>query len=85
MLFMKGTPDGPRCGFSRTIVEILRRNDVAFDSFDVLADEEVGSFCSSCSLALFFFLFVVLPFVLVFDSFICVDSIVFARFGIGCW
>jgi glutaredoxin-related protein len=23
MLFMKGTPDAPRCGFSRTCVEIL--------------------------------------------------------------
>ena len=23
MLFMKGSPDGPRCGFSRTTVELL--------------------------------------------------------------
>ena len=41
MLFMKGTPDAPRCGFSRKIVELLRANDVAFASFDILTDNEV--------------------------------------------
>lgn len=41
MLFMKGSPDAPRCGFSRTICELLRSHKVSFDSFDILGDEEV--------------------------------------------
>ena len=41
MLFMKGVPDAPRCGFSRQIVEILRNSEIPFASFDILSDEEV--------------------------------------------
>lgn len=41
MLFMKGTPDAPRCGFSRTIVELLQTASVPFSTFDILSDEEV--------------------------------------------
>jgi Grx4 family monothiol glutaredoxin len=41
MLFMKGSPDEPRCGFSRQIVEILRAEGVPFGSFDILSDEDV--------------------------------------------
>ena len=41
MLFMKGTPDAPRCGFSRTAIELLRNAQIAFDTFDILSDEEV--------------------------------------------
>jgi Grx4 family monothiol glutaredoxin len=41
MIFMKGTPDAPRCGFSRTIIEIIRGTGVAFGTFDILSDEEV--------------------------------------------
>ncbi len=41
MLFMKGTPLQPRCGFSRTIVEILNNTDIEYSSFDILSDEEV--------------------------------------------
>ncbi len=26
MLFMKGTPDNPRCGFSRQIIDILKKH-----------------------------------------------------------
>mmetsp|Transcript_15467 Transcript_15467/g.28397 ORF Transcript_15467/g.28397 Transcript_15467/m.28397 type:complete len:196 (-) Transcript_15467:42-629(-) len=40
-LFMKGNPDGPRCGFSRKIVELLNANSIKFDYFDILSDEEV--------------------------------------------
>lgn len=43
MLFMKGTPDVPRCGFSRTAVGILREKGVKFGSFDILGDEGVRS------------------------------------------
>ncbi|KAI4299372.1 hypothetical protein L6164_032839 [Bauhinia variegata] len=41
MLFMKGKPDEPKCGFSRKAVEILRQENVPFESFDILSDEEV--------------------------------------------
>jgi Grx4 family monothiol glutaredoxin len=41
LLFMKGTPDQPRCGFSRKVVEVLKEVGVEFGSFDILSDEEV--------------------------------------------
>ncbi|KAL0542822.1 hypothetical protein IC582_017901 [Cucumis melo] len=41
MLFMKGKPDEPKCGFSHKVVEILREENVNFESFDVLSDDEV--------------------------------------------
>ena len=41
MLFMKGTPDAPRCGFSRTAIELLRDAKISFETFDILSDEEV--------------------------------------------
>ncbi|XP_060191770.1 monothiol glutaredoxin-S17 [Lycium barbarum] len=41
MLFMKGTPDSPRCGFSSKVVNALKEEGVDFGSFDILSDEEV--------------------------------------------
>ncbi|KFP38618.1 Glutaredoxin-3, partial [Chlamydotis macqueenii] len=41
MLFMKGSPKEPRCGFSKQIVEILNKHGIAFSSFDIFSDEEV--------------------------------------------
>jgi Grx4 family monothiol glutaredoxin len=43
MVFIKGTPDAPRCGFSRQIVEILRSTvpPVEFGHFNILEDEAV--------------------------------------------
>jgi len=41
LLFMKGTPEEPRCGFSRKSVEILREEGLEFGSFNILTDEEV--------------------------------------------
>ncbi|KAF9790326.1 glutaredoxin [Thelephora terrestris] len=41
MLFIKGTPDVPRCGFSRKIVNLLKDQGVKFSSFDILSDESV--------------------------------------------
>jgi len=41
MLFMKGNPQGPKCGFSAKIVDILNQTGVQFKSFDILTDEEV--------------------------------------------
>ena len=41
MLFMKGTPSTPQCGFSRQLVGILREKGVRYGFFNILADEEV--------------------------------------------
>jgi glutaredoxin-related protein len=41
MLFMKGTPSAPQCGFSRTLVGILREKNVRYGFFNILADEDV--------------------------------------------
>ncbi|XP_067858487.1 glutaredoxin 3 [Heptranchias perlo] len=41
MVFMKGTPQEPRCGFSRRIVEILNERNIRFCTFDILSDEDV--------------------------------------------
>ena len=41
MLFMKGTPSTPQCGFSRTLVGILREKGVRYGFFNILADEDV--------------------------------------------
>jgi len=41
MLFMKGTPSKPECGFSRQLVAILRENAVKYGFFNILADDEV--------------------------------------------
>jgi monothiol glutaredoxin len=41
VLFMKGTPTFPQCGFSSRAVSILEHYGVAFVSHDVLQDAEV--------------------------------------------
>ncbi|CAD6610633.1 BJ4_G0046840.mRNA.1.CDS.1 [Saccharomyces cerevisiae] len=41
MLFMKGSPSEPKCGFSRQLVGILREHQVRFGFFDILRDESV--------------------------------------------
>ena len=41
LLFMKGSPLFPQCGFSSRAVAILQHIGVDFDSFDVLQDQEV--------------------------------------------
>lgn len=41
VLFMKGEPSAPRCGFSRQAVELLQQHKVPFGSFDILSDEDV--------------------------------------------
>ena len=43
VLFMKGTPYFPQCGFSSKAVAILEHVGVAFASVDVLQDPEVRS------------------------------------------
>jgi monothiol glutaredoxin len=41
VLFMKGTPDMPQCGFSMTVTNILKQLKVKFNGIDVLADPEI--------------------------------------------
>ena len=41
MVFMKGTPSFPRCGFSAATVEMLEELGVPFGSADVLADPDL--------------------------------------------
>lgn len=41
VLFMKGTPKSPRCGFSATVVGILDQLLDSYASVDVLADENI--------------------------------------------
>ena len=41
MLFMKGTPQFPQCGFSSQVVQILDYLGVPFESMNVLADADI--------------------------------------------
>ncbi|NKB61449.1 MAG: Grx4 family monothiol glutaredoxin [Gammaproteobacteria bacterium] len=41
ILFMKGSPDFPQCGFSGRTAQILQACEVPFASVDVLADSAV--------------------------------------------
>jgi Grx4 family monothiol glutaredoxin len=41
MVFIKGTPQEPRCGFSRQMVGLLNDRHVKYGYFDILSDDEV--------------------------------------------
>ena len=41
VLFMKGVPTAPQCGFSAAVVQILSQVGVPFSSVNVLADSEI--------------------------------------------
>jgi len=41
MLFMKGSPSMPQCGFSAAVVGILKQVGVPYGSFNILADQEM--------------------------------------------
>jgi monothiol glutaredoxin len=41
MLFMKGTPDMPQCGFSANVVKILNHVGVSFNTFNILSDMDI--------------------------------------------
>ena len=41
VLYMKGTPVFPQCGFSATVVQVLTHLGVKFKGIDVLADPSV--------------------------------------------
>ena len=41
VLFMKGTKHFPQCGFSATVVEVLRRSGSEFQDVNVLEDPDI--------------------------------------------
>ena len=43
VLYMKGTPESPQCGFSAKVVQILNDIGTIFISYDVLANPELRS------------------------------------------
>ena len=49
VLFMKGEPDSPRCGFSAVVVQILDHLQAPFVGVDVLQDEELRNGIKSFS------------------------------------
>jgi monothiol glutaredoxin len=49
ILFMKGNPDMPRCGFSAKAVQILNACEAKFASVDVLEQPEVRQFLPQVS------------------------------------
>jgi len=40
-IFMKGDPQGPKCGFSRQLMVIMEETKLEFKTFDILSDEDV--------------------------------------------
>ena len=49
ILFMKGDPHQPRCGFSAQVVDILKEYKVEFSYMDILEDPEVRATLPSVS------------------------------------
>lgn len=41
VVFMKGVPDAPKCGFSNAVVQIFRMHAVSYDSYDVLENDSI--------------------------------------------
>lgn len=41
VVFMKGVPDAPKCGFSNAVVQIMRMHNVEYDSHNVLDSDEI--------------------------------------------
>jgi monothiol glutaredoxin len=48
-LYMKGTPDMPRCGFSNQVVQILNATGVHYGARDILADPRIREVLSEHS------------------------------------
>jgi monothiol glutaredoxin len=49
ILFMKGTPDAPACGFSARTVGVLQALDTRFAAVDVLPDQRIRQELSTIS------------------------------------
>jgi monothiol glutaredoxin len=41
LLFMKGTPVFPQCGFSAAVIDVLSQLGVKFHSLNILADDDL--------------------------------------------
>lgn len=41
VVFIKGVPDAPKCGFSNAVVQILRMHSVPYDSHNVLENDAI--------------------------------------------
>ena len=41
MLFMKGSPDMPQCGFSAAVVGVLNHMEIKYDTVNVLQDQDI--------------------------------------------
>jgi monothiol glutaredoxin len=49
MLFMKGTPDAPRCGFSARVTQILNASGADYSAMDILPDPRIREELSALS------------------------------------
>jgi monothiol glutaredoxin len=49
VLFMKGSPSAPMCGFSATVCSILKNLKVGFKGIDILKDQELRNAVKSFS------------------------------------
>ena len=49
ILFMKGNPDAPACGFSARTVSVLNQLDTAFAAVDILPDPRIRQELSAVS------------------------------------
>lgn len=49
MLFMKGSPEAPRCGFSAQVVQILGEVGAEYGSMDILPDPRIRQVLSAHS------------------------------------
>jgi monothiol glutaredoxin len=49
MLFMKGTPERPMCGFSMRVTQALREVDADFAAMDILPDPRIRQMLSARS------------------------------------
>ena len=41
MLYMKGTPEEPQCGFSAQVISVLKTYNVPFETFNILEDDDI--------------------------------------------
>jgi monothiol glutaredoxin len=55
VIFMKGVPEEPRCGFSNAVVQIFRMHGVTYDAHDVLKDEDLRK-GATCTITIHFIL-----------------------------
>jgi len=41
IVFIKGTPQTPKCGFTEQVLAILGQHNVEFTYYDIIADEQM--------------------------------------------